>query len=224
MVLCIKEGMVLERSRDIIAMKQVETLRSLLLSSHFSMNMKRLDEVRVRMGEIWRYEPVSQERGRENGWWESNMNYPHQWRPTSNYNWKQEQSAYWVFLHSHSATGYRYRVELDLPGLSYTKVEYQSQRVARELRVCAKKRSSLSRNNNKMGGRDCEKLGASLNHVSQWGERIVEAWNLEVWARDTEGSQRKLTLKIPHTQWNAEQLRVFQKAVYDTSFSSLLLQ
>lgn len=52
MVLCIKEGMVLERSRDIIAMKQVETLRSLLLSSHFSMNMKRLDEVRVRMGEI----------------------------------------------------------------------------------------------------------------------------------------------------------------------------
>ena len=52
MVLCIKEGMVLERSSDIIVMKQVETLRSLLLSFHFSMNMKRLDEVRVRMGEI----------------------------------------------------------------------------------------------------------------------------------------------------------------------------
>ena len=52
MVLCIKEGMVLERRSDIIVLKQVETLRSLLLSFHFSMNMKRLDEVRVRMGEI----------------------------------------------------------------------------------------------------------------------------------------------------------------------------
>ena len=49
MVLCIKEGMVLERSSDIIVMKQVETLRSLLLSFHFSMNLKRLDEVRVRI-------------------------------------------------------------------------------------------------------------------------------------------------------------------------------
>ena len=153
-----------------------------------------------------------------------NMNYPHQWRPTSNYYWKQEQSAYWVFLHSHSATGCRYRVELDSPGLSYTKAEYQSQRVGRELRVCAKKHSSLRGSNNKTGGRDCEKLGASLNHVSEWGEKIMEAWNLGLWARDTEGSQRKLTLKIQHTQWNAEQLRVFQKAVYDTSFSSLLLQ
>ena len=51
MILCIKEGTVLER-RDIIDMKQVETLRSLLLSSHFSVNMERLDDVRVRMGEI----------------------------------------------------------------------------------------------------------------------------------------------------------------------------
>ena len=42
----------LERRRDIIDMKQVETLRSLLLSSHFSVNMERLDDVRVRMGEI----------------------------------------------------------------------------------------------------------------------------------------------------------------------------
>ena len=122
MILCIKEGTVLER-RDIIDTKLVETLRSLLLSSHFSVNMERLDDVRVRMGEIWRYEPVSQERGRENGWWECNMNYPYQWRPTSNCNWKQEQPAHWVFLHSHSATGCRYEVELDLPGWRYAKVE-----------------------------------------------------------------------------------------------------
>lgn len=126
MILCIKEKMVLDRSRDIIAMTQVETLRSLLLSSHFSMNMKRLDEVRVRMGEIWRYEPVSQERGREIGWWECNMNHPHQWRPTSNYNWKQEQSA----LSGVSPRPFSYRVRVQSRA-GFTRVELYQCRVTK---------------------------------------------------------------------------------------------
>lgn len=44
------------RRRDIIDMKQVETLRSLLVSSHFSMNMKTLHEVRVRMEKMGKIE------------------------------------------------------------------------------------------------------------------------------------------------------------------------
>lgn len=70
--------MALGHSRDITDVKQVETLRSLLVSSHFSVDVKRLHEVRMRMGEEMgektgealgerRYETVNQESGRVNG-------------------------------------------------------------------------------------------------------------------------------------------------------------
>lgn len=109
MILCVRKEMALGRNKDIIDVMDVETHRSLVMVSHFLMNyeVSSWGESGDRGGDReasddWRYETVNQESGRVNGLMGKQYEFLAPLRTHLQLqNWKQVQSAYWVFLHSH---------------------------------------------------------------------------------------------------------------------------